>query len=788
MKKILTYLLPCFLLTLLLSACSKVNVEESTAPISAAVSAESRCYKSSFAALSVSPGDIPEPILYTGNGFFACCEENSGDSSDPTAYTSILCFVHSDGRMERLPAFRAFLPEELPDSGQSNSSYDTLSCPAVTPSGSFLALVEHYRLWNGNPENGDTSDFSSQYCQYELTYDIVTLNTDGALLSQATVQLEPDDQRLNADHTACDSLGNLLVFRDRLLLAVAADGTVSYRVPCDGSPIRALQLPGGRVAVLSENGGELSLTPLDPSSQSFGKPVHLPKTAQTPVPGNGEYDFFYSDGISLYGGKLSGGGPVRLFRWMDYDICGDDLDSSSLHISDDGTVRGILWEPEADTLTAELFTLTEVPAGSLPAREVLTFAQLQAGDRQFNRRIADYNRSQEIIRIETIDYTVYNSEKDPSAGAAVFLRELLAGGGTDLIPLAALPGRQLAAKGLLENLYPYLDTDSELSRSSILPGVLAALEVNGGLHQAASGFTVQTLLGPAGLVGDTPGWTYADYDMVFGKPPEDGTPSETWATREEVLRALTAVNMDRYLELSTAEYEPDPEAFRQMLDFAGRFPPAAPEIGDPAEASDVASRPEKQTLSAFSFYSMDSFFWDDHSFAGKVSCIGWPVGSGVGSVMLMDDACGISVFCRNKTAAWGFLRGLLTADGQSGVYSLPTNREVFNQRLSALLSVSAKKGSDGEDIVDESGNPVPEVRLEWLDESGTQHAFYAMSQDQAGLLFTVIQSCTRAADQGSPLLTIVPEEAAAYYDGLSSAEEVCSRIRSRASLSARDSS
>ncbi|MCR5089767.1 MAG: hypothetical protein K6C08_09675 [Oscillospiraceae bacterium] len=792
MKKLVLHFFPLFLLPVLLCACSKANYEESRTVSLPAVPSPHTEYRSSFIPLTGSFEGSLEPILSTDKGFFAFGEEPVGgqDSTDPneSLYSDFLYSVDSSGYAEKLPSFQPFLPPDTEEADPSSCTFISLSQPAVTPDGNFVALLEQYRVWYDAPDKGRGSDELYQYYQYELQYDIVRLNTDGALISRSPVQLDIDDSRLHADHTVCDSDGNLLIFRGSLLFAVAADGSIAYRLPCEGSPVRALSLPDGRIAVLVDHDGDLSLLPLDPGTHAPGKPVHLPPTAQVPIPGTGNYDFYYSDGIALYGGKLVEGGPVRLFRWMDYDICGDCLDSTSLHISDDGMIWGILRIPEADTEKAELFTLTRATAGSLPDREVLTFAQLQDSDRQFNRRIAAFNRSQDRVRIEIRDYTVYNSEKDPSAGAAVFLRELLAGGGTDLMPLASLPYRQLAAKGLLENLYPYLDADPELSRNDILPNVLSALEVNGFLYQTASGFSVRTLTGPADLVGTAPGWTYDEYDTAVRKLSADGTAPLFLTTCGQALQALLALNMDRFLEADSGEVRLDAGEFRKLLDFASLFPVA---IGqeDSGNSAPADSSPQKtqQFLSEFCLCSMDALLWNELSYGGKVTCVGWPTDSGVGSVMLMDDGCAIGSSCRNKDAAWTFLRSLLTEEGQAQVYTIPTNRKVFDRKLTEATAGTFLKDSSGADILDQDGNRIPESLGEWFDESGTEHSIYALSPEQASDFLAVIESCTHAADDGSLLYTAVQAEIPAYFEGRISLEEVCSRIQSSASLSSADS-
>ena len=56
-----------------------------------------------------------------------------------------------------------------------------------------------------------------------------------------------------------------------------------------------------------------------------------------------------------------------------------------------------------------------------------------------------------------------------------------------LYDLSSLNAASLAVGGKLENLYPYLDADPELSRESFYPNVLKAQEIRGGLYNVEKG-------------------------------------------------------------------------------------------------------------------------------------------------------------------------------------------------------------------------------------------------------------------------------------------------------------
>lgn len=85
-------------------------------------------------------------------------------------------------------------------------------------------------------------------------------------------------------------------------------------------------------------------------------------------------------------------------------------------------------------------------------------------DDNIQKAILSFNRSGGDYRIEVTDYSEFNTEEDYSAGMTKLTTEIMSGDMPDILALGQLPYRQLAAKGLLADLYPYLDGDGALSR------------------------------------------------------------------------------------------------------------------------------------------------------------------------------------------------------------------------------------------------------------------------------------------------------------------------------------
>ena len=95
--------------------------------------------------------------------------------------------------------------------------------------------------------------------------------------------------------------------------------------------------------------------------------------------------------------------------------------------------------------------------------------------------------------------------------------EIISGTVPDLLLLDGLPAQQYMAKGLLEDLYPYIDADPELSRGQLIESVLDSVAFGGKLYQTVKNFYVNTILCPKSVVGDISGWTL---DWYYGSSSE----------------------------------------------------------------------------------------------------------------------------------------------------------------------------------------------------------------------------------------------------------------------------
>ena len=780
------------------SAQSTQNTQTSQSGGTSSSAASEYAWKSSFLPIVREDNDTPiQPILFTDDGVYASGQVTLGrrEASEGEVeeyegqfniYGSMLYFITKDGKLEPLPKYVPVPPRDNPENYKDFYSYQNLGTPIVNADGNLMLLQMEGAGWFEGPESvyGTEEQYTGDYYHNEQNYDVVILSPEGEELSRAPVDLDTTNTWLNTYNIAKDPDGNLIVVMEMTLQAIAPDGSIAWSMQLDNYVNSMVTLADGSVAVMLFGDKGPELRPIDFEKKELGESFPIPDSAWTLFPGDENYDFYYTSGMFLYGFKLGEAEPVPVLNWMSCDINGDSVASQALKISSDGSIMGITTDYSGGSIDTQLFTLTRVPADSLPKKQILTVAQLEYNpDYQLTNRMVRFNRSHDNVRLEYLDYSQYNTESDFTAGITKFNTEVMAGNLPDIIPTNQIAYRQIASKGLLEDLYPYLDKDPELKREDFFPNLLSALEVNGGLYQVVSGFSVETLCGAASIVGDTPGWTYDDFNAALEKMPEGCTPLEPYVTRDQVMSSLLYADMDSFVDWTTGKVNFESDNFKQLLQFVKQFPAEYNwDEHDNSESTQDLLRQGRQMLTQTYLYGLDSILWNGANFGGQATYIGWPTSSGVGSIMRFENGFAMSRSCADKDAAWEFFRSMLTESGQTNQYNIPSNRNVFNKQLEDFMTPRYRKDADGNILLDENGEKIEESRGGWIDDSGVEHHIYAMTQEQADEVLSIIETCTKVASYDTSIYDIVNEQAQAFFAGQKSVDEVARLIQSKANI------
>lgn len=351
---------------------------------------------------------------------------------------------------------------------------------------------------------------------------------------------------------------------------------------------------------------------------------------------------------------------------------------------------------------------------------VLTYAALNPLTSVQKRRILNFNKNHTDIQIEVLDYS-------DEGGIDRLLTELAVGKVPDIMELHRLgsgkdtsfaymaekefseeeywmPYRQLARKGYLENLWPYIENDPELGREGLLEAPMKAAEVDGGLYTIFKEISINTLIGEESVVGDRDGWTLEELMETFADMPEDSTILRYNTTRREMYSKLFCTTLERYIDWETGQCFFNCDEFRNMLEFLYTFPSKF-ETGftsDEMEEEVFWRRVNgEQMLESILVYWLLNIPYVDTTFGGnRVAYVGYPTvdGSSGSFFYVHGTVLAMSSVCQNKEAAWEFMGYLVrqaysTSSMKSAHWDesvkLPVNRKDF--KLGNISDLNERK-------------------------------------------------------------------------------------------------
>lgn len=501
-------------------------------------------------------------------------------------------------------------------------------------------------------------------------------------------------------------------------------------------------------------------------------------------PGNGDYQFYYyGQGDNFYGHKAGAAEDELILNWLNCDVDSSNLNTILPRENGSFLVLSTSWTESG--MKAELITMTPTPASEVPQKTTLTLA-CQYMDDSIRRAALEFNKKNADYRIAITDYSQYNTEDDYEAGLTKLTTEILGGQVPDILLTSNLPVDRYMARGLLEDLYPYLDGDTELGgREAIVPSALKALEVDGKLSQVAASMYIQTVAGSTASLNGMTSWTPAEM-LAFSKTLPSGGQSIFGPnySREDILQTCVAFDAGYYIDWSTGECRFDSEDFAAMLEFAAGFPSQEEmetRYEDPNYEweSDMArvKRGEQLLLQV----GISDFIYGlaDVNYAfgeTDLTFIGFPVSEGTGHVASFDAGLAMSATCKYQDGAWAFIRTVLTENYQEeNSWSIPTNQKVFNEKLKeACTPEYYTDPTTGEQKEQSKGG------IGWGD--GETVEVYALTDAQAQTIRNLVNSVERTFSYDHSILDIITEEAAPFFAGQKTAQQAAELVQSRMSL------
>ena len=572
----------------------------------------------------------------------------------------------------------------------------------------------------------------------------------------------------------CDSQNRLLITADQKILVYNTDGTPNTSVDLgEGKYINQIFTKQDGTILVSGWGESQFIQKLDLNTKSLTDSYTLPGSSfnYNISPGYG-YDVFLRDSQAVYGYNFGEENINEIFNYVDSDLTGDNL-NNLIGISETEMI-GTRYDEES--MKTVLVKYTKVDPSEIKDKTIITLGCTYV-DYNVKRRIVSFNKASDLYRVRLTDYSSYNTEEDWQAGVNKLNTDIVSGNVPDILVLnSQLPVNSYVAKGLFEDLYPFIDKDPDLERADYLPNILEAFSVDGKLYQLVPSFGIQTAVAKTSDVGPEPGWTLQDLKALMATKPE-GTEAFPSTLRETILYYAVGMAGDQFIDWSTGKCTFNSDSFKQLLEFANEFPKEYTEdmYGDDYwQGYDTMFRDGRAVAQITGLYDFNTYnSLKKATFGEDITLIGFPSDNKQGSAISADLSFAISSKSKNKDGAWEFLRYYLTDEYQD---SISYNWPISLKRLEAMGEEAMQKPY----YEDENGNKIEYDNTAYI--NGVEIIIAPMTREEVDVVINFIKSLDQVMNYDQQLLNIINEESAAYFEGQKSVNEVADIIQSRVQI------
>lgn len=398
--------------------------------------------------------------------------------------------------------------------------------------------------------------------------------------------------------------------------------------------------------------------------------------------GTDKYDLLISRDSGLFGYDIETGSTETIIDWLKSGFDNTAMNSSCTTVLQDGRILcvtynyqyngggGYSWSNSDQIINI----LTEVDPATLPDKKLIKLYALYL-DVGIKRQIVEFNKNNPEYEIELTSYEDYatNSYND---AITKLNNDMIAGNLPDIIVLNnSMPIDSYISKGLLADLYEFMDKDETINRSDYVEGVFKAYETNGKLYELVSNFSISTIIGKSSLVGDTTGWTVDEF-IEFADAHPDASLMGREVGRNDFFSSMVSVCFENFIDRDTGECRFNSDDFIKIMEFSTRFPKEIDydKLYSESNYWDEQQSAYREGKTLLDIYDMSNFKTireiEKGRFGESVTFKGFPGAKGNGAVFNAYTEIAITSKASNPDGAWNFVKYFLSDEYQDLYLSL----------------------------------------------------------------------------------------------------------------------
>ena len=661
--------------------------------------------------------------------------------------------------------------EEKEDEANTSRSYSDYT---VDEEGNLI-VVERVTHWSDD-------NYSTEYflCKY---------NASGEKLFEQDFSNRLDEENSWIRTFAVDNEGRSYVACDSQILLFDAEGNFAGTIALDaGAWMRGMGVgKDGRMYVSMDQSGsnKTVLREIDYEGKKLGESYDnfISGNSDGSLVVGADKDFIAYDSTGLYGYDMQTQTSEMIFDWLDCDI--ESSYVNLVHVLEDGRILVASYNYEDGK--AELEMLSQKPASEVPAKTTLVVGVL-SNDYAVRSAAVNFNKKSDKYHISLRSYFDYNDvtySGDTSNYTEVMNdaltrmnNDITSNNCPDLLALNGLDAAKYAAKGVFEDLSPWLEKSAAVKREDFFENILDAYTYDGVLVAIPKDFELMTVCGKAADLGTEPGWTLAELLAYADKHPD----AEIFAncTKERAIDIMLEYNLAEFVDWESGKCSLDSEDFVNILEFANRFPEEY-QYDEDAPAFPVRIAAGEILLNATYLYDFESIQLADAIFNEDVTFIGFPNSSGAsGTYLQMSSGVAITSKCSDKDGAWEFIESWLTSDSSRYSMGFSSNKKTFAEARAEATKVEYVLDENGEKVLDENGEPILQgggggigYGDDWM------YEYHITTDEEADRLEELIRIAKPTSGSDSQIMSIINEEAGAFFKGQRTARDVAGIIQNR---------
>ncbi len=404
--------------------------------------------------------------------------------------------------------------------------------------------------------------------------------------------------------------------------------------------------------------------------------------------------------------------------------------------------------------------------------ELVSFAGLYSSDPK--------NSSRVII----VDYTAGMSEKESHTAIeqSIYL-DTLSGSGPDIL-VNMFDSIAFRSDAIMEDMNQYIDGERGISRSDYFDNILRACETDGALYHLPARFSLEGLCVNSAYIPNTDGWTYDEFFTASENVPQEVSFLEGYLYND-LLKIILSTSLTQFVDYKnrTVDFNNDTmkEILRTVKQYGMKELPSdegwyhmdnveIPGEGWVSGDGDHTLEKIQEGMLAAWTVTYDSIYTSSYynfNCPENVSFLGYPSMEKIGMAVKPKVSMGIVSSSDSKGVAWDFIKAFMEYDVPRSLY--PFGMPI---RISAFDKESA-------DIMKERN----EYREDFKSTPGMAKMLGACPVLQEDIDLTrILVTHASISTSGDPaIFDIICEEAAGYFAGDRSVEDVLANIQNRAS-------